>query len=124
MKKIIAREGLIFLVMVIVGGLCYFLGRFSIEANYKDVVVKDIVQDPGYQVLSRNSQSNVESRLHADITRFGIDPPKFVHVSGLGATIFYYLGFIGRNLLLFGYPFYLIFVRFPIWALKTLREKK
>lgn len=124
MKKIIAREGLFFLGFLVFGSLLYLFGSFCLTNRFDRVVYSEVISDPDYKSLPNNEQENLIAELKAPLTGFKFDMsyPKS-YKEGVIPYAICSIRLIGTWLIFFGYIFYLVFVRFPIWAFKILRTK-
>jgi len=119
-KKIIAREGLIIIGIIVIGLLTFHIGASGVE-RYKNKFWKEaITKKEEFKKLTNDDQGEAHRQY---MEQWSTSPGQATFREyGLGVYIVYYLQFIGFWLLRLGYPFYWL-IRFIIWAVKMLKQK-
>jgi len=144
-KKIIAREGLV-IVGIILLGICLLntpnvsFSKLDVKKEYKETVLKirDFTKSSRYAKLGEKDKALLE--LYRRYLERGIPPDKISfdwlnkwldgegHLFPLEMYNFNKvieenrIHTLGLIILVFGYPFYWI-IRFIIWAVKTLKDR-
>lgn len=124
-KKIIAREGLVILGIIVIGFMLFLCGghvknRLSADAylTAKQAVINKLVGDKDLPTFSdletRELDGLSKEHLKTIDVRYRIDE-FIIFISSI-------VEIIGGLLLVVGYPFYLL-IRFIIWSVKTLKER-
>jgi len=119
-KRIIAREGLIIIVILAIGLFAFNIGKQSLK-HYKDRYWKEVIANNAIYLRTNPYKQNEIKQQYNKLWSTSFNG-KVNKEFGLGSYIAYCLQFIGFWLLCLGYPLYW-FIRFIIWAVRTLKEK-
>jgi hypothetical protein len=119
-KRIIAREMLILLGFVLLGGLFLKTGELGFKHFFKDYYWQEIVvPKKEYADLSEQDKKDAHKQYESE---FKPDISWALKHKTTEAVFWSAVIILGRWILFFCYPVYLL-VRFIVWAIRTLRTK-